>query len=80
MKIFIILNNQFLYKRQKLENRKFYTKRLESSEKFKQDRKSLKLLQNTEGIYECRGKIQEVIQSIYRVSHCSQKKTFGLHN
>ena len=33
-------------------------KRLDSSEKVQQDRKSLNLVQNTEGIYEYRGRIQ----------------------
>ena len=54
-------------------------KRLKSSEKFQQDCKNLNLVQNTEGIYECRSRIQEVIQSIYQRSHCKQKKLFGLH-
>ena len=33
---------------------------MESSDKFQQDRKSLNLVQNTEGIYECRGRIQGI--------------------
>ena len=41
---------------------KFYIKseqkRLESSNKFQQDRKSLDLIQNAEGIYECKGRVQ----------------------
>ena len=44
------------------KQRKLYIKserkRLESSEKFLQDSKSLNLAQNTEGIYECSGRIQ----------------------
>ena len=35
-------------------------KRLESSEKVQQDRKSLSVVQNTKGIYECRGRIQGI--------------------
>ena len=41
---------------------KFYIKseqnRSESCEKFQQDRKNLNLVQSTDGIYECRGRIQ----------------------
>ena len=44
------------------KQRKFYIKgeqkRLESSEKFQQVRKSTNLVQNTEGMYECRSRIQ----------------------
>ena len=56
---------------------KFYIKgeqkRSERSEKFQQDCKSLNLVQNTEGIYECRGRIQGSF-SIYL-----QKHTTGYH-
>ena len=70
-----------------MKNRKFYIKgeqkRIESSEKFQQDCKSLNLVQNTEGIYECRGRIQGIYpiylpkesllaEKIIRVAH---KKT-----
>ena len=45
------------------KQRKFYIiseqKRLVSSEKFQQDRKSFNLVQNTDGIFECIGRIQE---------------------
>ena len=44
------------------EQRKFHIKseqkRLESSEKFQQDRKSLNFVQITDGKYECSGRIQ----------------------
>ena len=44
------------------KQRKFYIKseqkRLESSDQFQDDRKRLNLVQNSEGIYECRGRIQ----------------------